>query len=64
MHPLICFCNDLDAESHFDKNFVTKKAGQVEPFLSEACSIMVRSKIRAPFEHPTKPGQMLKFTMV
>ena len=28
------FLNDLDAQSDFDKNFVTKKAGQVEPFLS------------------------------
>ena len=28
------FLNDLDAESDFDENFITKKAGQVEPFLS------------------------------
>ena len=28
------FLNDLDAQSDFDKNDVTKKTGQVEPFLS------------------------------
>ena len=28
------FLNNLDAQSNFDKNLVTKKAGQVEPFLS------------------------------
>ena len=26
--------NDLDDQSDFDKNFVTKKVGQVEPFFS------------------------------
>ena len=28
------FLNNLDAQSDFDKNIVTKKGGQVEPFLS------------------------------
>ena len=28
------FLNDLDAQRDFDKTFVTKKAGQVEPLLS------------------------------
>ena len=28
------FLNDLDAQSDFEKTFVTKKAGQAEPFLS------------------------------
>ena len=28
------FLDDWDAQSDFDKKFVTKKAGQVEPFLS------------------------------
>ena len=28
------FLSDLDAQSDLDKNFVTKKAGQVEPLLS------------------------------
>ena len=26
------FLNDFDAQSNFDKTFVTRKAGQVEPF--------------------------------
>ena len=28
------FLNILDAQSDFNKNFVTKKTGQAEPFLS------------------------------
>ena len=28
------YLNDLDAQRDFDNNFVTKKTGQVEPFLS------------------------------
>ena len=28
------FLNDLDVQSNFEKTFVTKKGGQVEPFLS------------------------------
>ena len=28
------FSNDFYGQSDFDKKFVTKKAGQVEPFLS------------------------------
>ena len=31
------FLNDLDAQSDFNKNIVTKKGGQVEPFLSSVC---------------------------
>ena len=29
------FLNDCDAQSEFDKKFITKKTGQVEPFLSK-----------------------------
>ena len=32
------FLSDLDAQSDFDKKFVTKKAGQVESFLSHVSS--------------------------
>ena len=41
------FLNDLDAQSDFDKLFVTKKTGQVESFLSLVCS--------STFEDVTSP---------
>ena len=34
----------MDAQSDFDKKFVTKKAGQVEPFLSKyALKVQIKS---------------------
>ena len=33
------FLSNLDAQTDFDQSFVTKKAGQVESFLSRVCTL-------------------------
>ena len=40
---------DLDTQSDFDKSFITKKAGQVEPFLSLICSRLVDPEYNLDF---------------